>query len=100
MMKRFKNHHLVGVIVLGLTYLNFGFMTSVNASNAQRDLSAEAAPSTSKPSSSESLRVKEQKEKGILEEDRNYTEKSDWVKDRDRVEGAAQKIGDAVKDLF
>jgi hypothetical protein len=100
MMKLIRDHHLLSVIVLGLTYLNFGFMPSVSASNAQRDLSAEEAASTSKPAPSESLRVKEQKEKGILEEDRNYAEKSDWVKNRDRVEGVGQKIGDAVKDLF
>lgn len=99
MMKFLRDHHLVGILVLGLTYFNLGFVNSVSASNAQRDL-AEETQNTAKPAPSESLRVKEQKEKGILEQDRNYAEKSDWVKNRDRVEGAAQKIGDAVKDLF
>lgn len=94
-----RDRNLVSTLVLGVTYFNFGFATSANASNAQQDL-VEETQSTIKPAPSESLRVKEQKEKGLLEEDRNYAEKSDWVKNRDRVEGAAQKIGDAVKDLF
>lgn len=48
----------------------------------------------------ESLRVKEQKEKGILREDRDYSEKSDFVKNRDRLEGATKKIGETIKDIF
>ena len=46
----------------------------------------------------ESNRVEQQKDAGILEGDRNYDEKSDFVKNRDRAEGAAQKIGEDIKD--
>jgi hypothetical protein len=59
----------------------------------------------------ESLRVQQQKEAEILEKDRDYTEKSNFVKNRDRVEGATEQagkaiekagkeIGDTVKKLF
>lgn len=61
--------------------------------------------------SNESLRVKEQQKAGILEENRDYAEKSDFVKNRDRLTGTAQKtgeelkkagenIGDTIKKLF
>lgn len=46
----------------------------------------------------DSLRVSQQKEQGILEKDRDYTEKSEFVKNRDRVEGATEQIGGAIAD--
>lgn len=69
------------------------------------DVEEEAPPTitqvpTQTPQTNESLRVKEQKEQGILDKDRDYSAKSDFVKNRDRVEGAAKKIGETVNDLF
>ncbi len=45
----------------------------------------------------ESQRIEDQKKAGILKGDRDYSEKSDFVKNRDRTTGAAEQIAKDVK---
>jgi len=48
----------------------------------------------------ESQKIEGQKKAGILQGNRNYSEKSDFVKNRDRTTGAAKEIAKDVKDTI
>jgi hypothetical protein len=45
----------------------------------------------------ESQRIADQKEAGILQGERDYSEKSDFVKNRDRTTGTIKQVAEDVK---
>lgn len=97
---RNTNHTLLFTAVFLSVVGAESLMNNMVASETIKETDNESATSQIRSQPHESLRVKEQKEEGILEKERNYSEKSDWVKNRDRLEGTAQKIGDTIKKLF
>jgi hypothetical protein len=88
---------LVGTFCLGITALVPGHCSKEETQEGN-EKKPQAKTITVNPN--ESDEVTQKKKKGILEANRDYTEKSGFVEARDEVEGRAKKMVEGIKDAF
>ncbi len=88
---------LVGTVCLGLGALTPGHCSKDETEEGKEKNSQ---PKTITVNPNESDEVTKKKKQGVLEANRDYTEKSGFVRARDEVEGRAKKVVEGVKDAF